>query len=94
MLARKKSRTLGKNIGEPYPSDASVLVGVSRRAWLAKECALGLLFADIFVMSSCWMHGTLQDCYSALLNSNYDQKNSSKISFEEYNDMIGLATFE
>lgn len=38
--------------------------------------------------------GTLQDCYSALLNSNYDQKNSSKISFEEYNDMIGLATFE
>ncbi|PDH32753.1 MAG: carboxyvinyl-carboxyphosphonate phosphorylmutase [OM182 bacterium MED-G28] len=38
--------------------------------------------------------GTLQDCYAALLNSNYDQKNSSKISFEEYNDMIGLATFE
>ena len=38
--------------------------------------------------------GTLQDCYSALLNPNYDQGNSSKISFEEYNEMIGLATFE
>ena len=38
--------------------------------------------------------GTLQDCYSALLNPNYDQKIPSKISFEEYNEMIGLATFE
>ena len=37
---------------------------------------------------------TLQDCYSALLNSNTNQKNPTKISFDEYNKMVGLNNFE
>ena len=37
---------------------------------------------------------TLQDCYFALLSSNTNQKNPTKISFDEYNKMIGLNNFE
>ena len=36
---------------------------------------------------------TLQDCYSALLRSNSNQENPAKISFDEYNKLIGLDNF-
>ena len=36
---------------------------------------------------------TLQDCYSALLRSNSNQEKPAKISFDEYNKLIGLDNF-
>ncbi|MDG2422333.1 MAG: isocitrate lyase/PEP mutase family protein [Gammaproteobacteria bacterium] len=36
---------------------------------------------------------TLQDCYSTLLRSNSDQEKPTKISFDEYNKLIGLDNF-
>jgi 2-methylisocitrate lyase-like PEP mutase family enzyme len=36
---------------------------------------------------------TLQDCYSTLLRSNSNQEKPTKISFDEYNKLIGLDNF-